>query len=114
MAECNAASPGETRIVVRGDGRGRGIRNKRVKEGDGWQVIDRVTEAEEALAKAAARLQRAQLEAVLGVRYDDVAYDHAVLEYRRATRELARAAEEGRRWQWRPHQPPSQSASAVA
>jgi hypothetical protein len=42
--------------------------------------------AETALALAAARLVAAQVDAVLGERYDDREYDRLVLEYRRARR----------------------------
>lgn len=81
---------------------------------DAWQAIEQVTDAEEALALAAGRLHRAQLEAVLGIRYDDVKYDRAVLEYRRAARELARAADEGRQRQWWPPQPTPRAVQPAA
>ena len=85
-----------------------------MREYDAWWVDDRVTDAQETLALAAARLHRAQVRAVLGIRYDDVEYDRAVEEYRRAARELTKATEVGRRWQWWPHQPPPGPVQAVA
>jgi hypothetical protein len=54
---------------------------------DSTQVESRLAAAQDASVRAGARLRRAQAEALLGIRYDDVAMDRLILSARRARRD---------------------------
>ena len=51
---------------------------------DPTRVEHRLAAAQDASVRAWARLRRAQAEALLGIRYDDVAMDRLILNARRA------------------------------
>jgi hypothetical protein len=54
---------------------------------DPTQVEYRLAAAQDASVRAWARLRRAQAEALLGVRYDDVAMDRLILNARQASQQ---------------------------
>jgi hypothetical protein len=54
---------------------------------DPTQVEHKLAVAQDASVRASARLRRAQAEALLGIRYDDVAMDRLILSARRTRRQ---------------------------